>query len=228
MKPRLLDLFCGVGGASVGYARAGFEVVGVDIDPQPHYPFEFIQADALAADILLADGRHWDAIHASPPCQAYSVTRYTSSVQHPELVEPVRELLRATQLPYVIENVVGAPLIDPITLCGSMFNLQTADDRDGQPLYLRRHRLFESNVPLHAPRCLCRYFKAAGIKCGGVYGGGSTDRNHAEQVGRGGYTPNGPTRRRLMGIEWGTLKALNQAIPPAYTEYIGRQLMEML
>src|SRR3990167_9619494 len=119
MKPRLLDLFCGAGGAAVGYSRAGFEVVGVDIAPQPRYPFEFVQDDALD---YLRDFYYertfppFDAIHASPPCQAY--TQLGRKNGHPELIEPVRELLRATELPYVVENVVGAPLLEPIVLCG--------------------------------------------------------------------------------------------------------------
>jgi len=223
-RPRLLDLFCGAGGAAMGYHRAGFEVVGVDLSPQRHFPFEFHQADALTWSL-----EGFDAIHASPPCQAYSVTRHSHHVKHPELIEPTRALLVESGLPYVIENVVGAPLRSPLTLCGTMFNLHTWDDRDGRPLFLRRHRLFESNIDLVAPGpCECVKWKRAGLKCGGVYGGGSTDRNHAEQVRRGGYTPNGPTRRRLMGIDWGTLIQLNQAIPPAYTEWIGHQLLPVL
>ena len=133
MKPRLLDLFCGAGGAAMGYHRAGFEVVGVDINPQPHYPFEFIQGDAV--EVALDAWRLFDAIHASPPCQAYSWSaKRWAEVERAELVAPTRSLLADIGRPYVIENVVGAPLIDPITLCGEMFGLEVI-----------RHRLFESN-----------------------------------------------------------------------------------
>src|SRR5690554_2039294 len=123
-KPRLLDLFSCAGGAGVGYARSGFDVVGVDNKPQKHYPFEFHQDDALR---YLAE--HWeefDAIHASPPCQVYSATKHAhaGAGNHPDLLEPTREAVRATGLPYVIENVEGAPLLDPLTLCGSEFGLR--------------------------------------------------------------------------------------------------------
>jgi DNA (cytosine-5)-methyltransferase 1 len=119
-KPRLLDLFCCAGGAGVGYSRAGFEVVGVDIDRQPHYPLQFIQADALALDSDFIAS--FDAVHASPPCQSYSdlAKRNGNGHEWPRLIEPVRELLIRSGLPYVIENVDGAPLISPIVLCGTM------------------------------------------------------------------------------------------------------------
>lgn len=213
----------------MGYARAGFEVVGVDIEPQKNYPFEFIQGDALDPAWLSYDdrGSHFDAIHASPPCQAYSITKHSHSKEHPELVDPVREALRSTGLPYVIENVVGAPLLSPITLCGAAFDLK-AIDTDGRPLVLKRHRLFESNLMLLAPACRCKEFRDLGVKIGGVYGGGSVDRAHAENVRRGGYTPAGDVRRALMGMEWTTINELSQAIPPAYTEFIGQQLLQHL
>src|SRR5713226_9004155 len=135
-KPRLLDLFCGAGGAAAGYARAGFEVVGVDIRPQPRYPFAFHQADALTCSL---DG--FDAYHASPPCQLYSRThRLWKSSVHPDLVDPLRQRLRATGKPYMLENVPGAPLPGSIVLCGTMFGLGVL-----------RHRLFESNVLLFLP-----------------------------------------------------------------------------
>jgi SAM-dependent methyltransferase len=128
---RLLDLFCGAGGAAKGYADAGFEVVGVDIEPQPNYPFEFVRADALTFPL---DG--FDAVHASAPCQAFTVYRNNSAhvrQDHPNLIPQTRERLIASGLPYVIENVPGAPLIDPIQLCGTSF----------PPLEVRRHRIFE-------------------------------------------------------------------------------------
>jgi DNA (cytosine-5)-methyltransferase 1 len=137
-RPRLLDLFSGAGGAAVGYHRAGFEVVGVDLHPQPHYPFEFHQADAMTYPL---DG--FDAIHASPPCQAYSVANNIHGrADHPMLIPSVRERLLATGLPYVIENVPRGPLINPVTLCGLTFGLN-----------VKRHRLFESNVFMLSPPC---------------------------------------------------------------------------
>ncbi|MDQ6719338.1 MAG: DNA cytosine methyltransferase [Candidatus Dormibacteraeota bacterium] len=140
-KPRLLDLFCCAGGAGVGFARAGFDVVGVDIKPQPNYPFEFIQADALNLDPGLLES--FDAVHASPPCQSYSdlAKRNRNGHMWPRLIEPTRKLLRSLGVPYIIENVEGAPLIDPVILCGTMFS----------ELRVIRHRLFESNLDLIAP-----------------------------------------------------------------------------
>jgi site-specific DNA-cytosine methylase len=131
MKPRLLDLFCGAGGAGMGYHRAGFEVVGVDIAPQPHYPFEFHQGDAL--EYLAAHGHEFDAIHASPPCQRYSSIQRITKNKHkwPDLVDPVRQLLIKSGKPYVIENVQGAPLRVDAFMCGSMFGLG-----------MIRHRIF--------------------------------------------------------------------------------------
>ena len=225
MKPRLLDLFCGAGGAAAGYARAGFDVTGVDSDPAAgrYYPFKFHagQWDAI-------DPAGYDAIHASPPCQAYSITRHAHDAQHPELVEPVREWLRAAGRPYVIENVPGAPLLDPLMLCGTMFNLTAIDDKDGARLYLRRHRLFESNVMMMAPDlCRCTIYRDRGLEVGGVYGGASADKRYAREVRHGGYTPSAAVARELMGgVDWMSHRRLAQAIPPAYTEWIGGYLLE--
>src|SRR5262245_32328515 len=145
MRPRLLDLFCGAGGAAVGYDRAGFQVVGVDIAPQPNYPFTFGEADALEylKWIVLPSlgARKFAAIHASPPCQRWS-TKTRNPERHPDLIEPVRVLLESTGLPYVIENVPDAPLRDPVQLCGSSFGLG-----------VQRHRSFETNFPLLVPDC---------------------------------------------------------------------------
>ena len=140
-KPRMLDLFCCAGGAAAGYAKAGFEVVGVDIDRQPHYPFKFIQADAMELDSKFIAS--FDAIHASPPCQAYSdlAKRNGNAHEWPRLIEPVREMLMRSGKPYVIENVDGAPLLDPVVLCGTMF----------KGLRVLRHRLFEANFPIIPP-----------------------------------------------------------------------------
>jgi DNA (cytosine-5)-methyltransferase 1 len=199
----------------MGYHRAGFDVVGVDIVPQPRYPFEFVQADAI--EYVLEHGHEFDAIHASPPCQAYSITKHSHDKDHPELVEPTRAALVASGLPYVIENVEGAPLLDPLTLCGTMFGLRAADV-DGEPLQLRRHRLFESNVWMMAP-APCDHDPS--VRVAGVYGGGASER----KGDRGGYTPSAVVRRALMGMDWSTLHGTAQAIPPAYTEYIGGHLM---
>lgn len=213
-KPRLLDLFCGAGGAAMGYHRAGFEVVGVDIKPQPHYPFEFYQGDAL--DNIFTDPgvtrSLFDAIHASPPCQAHSALRSLwKNAKHPDLIEPTRNLLKASGLPYVIENVPGAPLIDPTRLCGSMFGLG-ANGRQ-----LRRHRLFEA--PWLGPWApLCRH-QGQPVGVYGYGGGGKMTR---------GYKGTEAEYREAMGIDWATKAEIAQAIPPAYTEWIGKQLMEAL
>lgn len=198
-KPRLLDLFCGAGGAAMGYARAGFEVVGVDSRPQPHYPFTFVQDDALTVAL---DG--FDAYHASPPCQLYSITNRIWKKAHPDLVAVVRQRLVRTGKPYVLENVPGAPLPSSVVVCGTMFGLGVL-----------RHRLFESNVLLFAPGS-CRH--QGSVKTGeyvSVFGGGGN-----------GYTK--ARGSQAMGIEWMTMRELSQAIPPAYTEWFGRQLMEVL
>jgi DNA (cytosine-5)-methyltransferase 1 len=204
--PRLLDLFCGAGGASAGYVMAGYEVVGVDLNPQPNYPFHFLQADALRS--LCDNGllREFDAIHASPPCQGYSAMsncRPGVAAKYPRLIEPVRLALEQIGLPYVIENVPGAPLIDPVVLCGQMFGLE-----------LYRHRLFESNVPLKAPEHPAHVIpasKAGHWKPGTIM----SVAGHAAPIAHA---------RKIMGIDWCSRDELAEAIPPAYTEWIGRQL----
>jgi len=239
-RPKLLDLFCCEGGAAMGYHRAGFDVYGVDIVPQRRYPFPIHVGDALDVFRRLLDGESIDfthqtgeiewltldefqAKHASPPCQAYSVTRHSHSKEHPALIVPTRDLLVETGMPYVMENVEGArdELRDPMLLCGTMFGLQ-AIDLDGQPLALRRHRLFESNVFLmSAGGC-----SHDGTQVAGVYGGGPMQRDKSDR--RGGYTPKSSVRAELMGMDWATQHGLSQAIPPAYTEFIGAQLIEHL
>ena len=218
MRPRLLDLFCGAGGVAVGYHRAGFDVVGVDLSPQPHFPFEFIQADweeplAFLPGLWEREGIPY-AIHASPPCQRYSTMtkKWGREESHPDLVEPVQMALRELAeegMPYVIENVVGAPLDDPVTLCGSMFGLGS------QGYQLRRHRIFESNV-FFFPPAMCNHAGRALP----VYGhaGGRSKRDGISFPGTDAW-------REGMGIDWMTGKELAESIPPAYTEGIGKQLI---
>lgn len=224
-KPRLLDLFCGAGGASMGYHRAGFEVVGVDIEPQPHYPFEFFQADALAVlrshkvRLCTGDGRGFDAVHASPPCQAYSDLQRRSRRSYPKLIEPVRELLQAIGLPWVIENVPEAPLLAPIILCGTMF----------AGLRVIRHRGFESNIPLawhqggfHPRHPLVFTYD----KRKAHYGQLDQDVSFVQVTGGGNATV--ANKADAMGIDWMTGAELNEAIPPAYTKFVGHQLLAHL
>ena len=205
----------------MGYYRAGFEVVGVDIKPQPHYPFKFIQDDALEilkmlrgkSDLISIARDSFQAIHASPPCQAYSVMKSLHNAkQHPDLVSTIREHLQALGMPWIIENVPGAPLRTVIQLCGSMFGLNSTAER-----YLQRHRNFESSVLLLQPEC-----RHVG-KAVGVYGHGQ-----AGLLGQRMRTAKAPEARILMGMDWATRDGMSQAIPPAYTEFIGKQLMEHL
>lgn len=205
---RLLDLFCCAGGAARGYADAGFEIIGVDINPQPNYPFAFVEADVMT---LNPNERWWfetfDVIHASPPCQGYSAMsscRPGLGDEYPKLIEPVRSLLQATGLPYVIENVPGSPLVDPITLCGQMFGLD-----------LYRHRLFESNVglvePPHPP-----HTKPASRAGHWEPGTVMSVAGHVSPIAKA---------REAMGIDWTTRDELAESIPPAYTKFIGLQLL---
>jgi DNA (cytosine-5)-methyltransferase 1 len=214
----------------MGYHRAGFDVVGVDIRPQPNYPFEFVQEDALYVLGMPLAGR-FDAIHASPPCQAYSVLRRANpGAEYPDLIAPTRELLEQTGLPWVIENVPGAPLRYSIVLCGSMFGLgaESGDGEKAERTYrqLRRHRLFETNFPILQPSCQHRG------EALGVYGGGPTGRYTFENGARkdrygrrGGYQGTVAEKSAAMDVDWMGAQALNQAIPPAYTEFIGHQLL---
>jgi DNA (cytosine-5)-methyltransferase 1 len=220
-RPRLLDLFCGAGGAAMGYHRAGFDVVGVDINPQPHYPFEFHQADALTYPL---DG--FDAIHASPPCQTYS-----KSLRHltkksigkwEGLLEETRERLAGTV--HVIENVPGAPIADQaafwglsgVMLCGSYFGLGIETPNGWREV--RRHRLFESSVSLtHSPGCRHRFLSINPYNTLARHRDGlrQSEADRALIVG--------------MGIDWHTTADQGrEAIPPAYTEWIGAQLLRAI
>ncbi len=216
MKPRLLDLFCGAGGCSMGYHRAGFDVVGVDIKRQKRYPFEFVQADAI--EYILAHGHEYDIIHASPPCQFYSVTAPLSNGNHPDLVGPTRVALLEVGKPYVIENVVGAPLINPLMLCGTMFGLR-----------VQRHRLFEIwPNPIWFPPHPCKH---DGLATGNHLRRSGVTRTPGFKDGYNFITVAGNNYlvadgQLAMDIDWTTKAELSQAIPPAYTEWIGKQLME--
>ena len=211
MKPRLLDLFCGAGGAAMGYHRAGFEVVGVDIAPQPHYPFEFHQGDARTWPL---DG--FDAIHASPPCQAYSTMGNRYRIPHPELLQEVLTWFYGVTIPLIVENVPGAKRLMPgaIRLTGGMFGLR-----------VHRPRLFLSNVPLQAPPP-----SPPPPDRIGVYGNAPDGR-------RLWGPPKAPTlvaakglkeAQEAMGMDWADWYGTKEAIPPAYTEYIGKQLLTYL
>ncbi len=208
MKPMILDLFCGAGGAAVGYKRAGFDVIGVDIKQQPNYPFEFEQRDAveyLREWLDTGYGLPWRAIHASPPCQFASKARVLWSNLHFDLLEPTRELLETSGLPYVIENVKGAPLRDPVVLEGQMFGLNT-----------HRLRLFETNWPLEVPTLR--------LTPGPIAKMGRPVR-HGESIQVIGHFSDVTAGREAMGIDWMTRDEMSEAIPPAYTEFIGEQLL---
>lgn len=211
MKPRLLDLFCGAGGAAMGYSRAGFEVVGVDHKPQPNYPFRVSVRDALE----VVHTYTVDAIHASPPCQLFSAYQRANKHQgkHVNLIPETRRLLRETGLPYVIENVPGAPLEDPVTICGVSVGLE-----------VRRHRLFESNVALTVPPCSCGGWMEAKYARGSRH----TRPNDRRTVAVGEWRIPLELQQRAMGIDWMGVAELSQAIPPAYTELIGAQLRQHL
>lgn len=222
--PELLDLFCCEGGAGEGYRRAGFNITGIDHERQTRYPGRFIQWDAL--EFVKKYGHRYDAVHASPPCQKYSRSKHTHSKEHPDLLQPTRDALEELGKPYIIENVYGADMTNIVTLCGATFGL-TATDTDGTPLVLRRHRLFESNEWLWPAECEHLGYVDRGYKIAGVYGAGCRTQESAKERG-GGYTPSKEVAERLLGIDWMSAHGLTQAIPPAYTEYLGKQLIEIL
>ncbi len=210
--PKALDLFCGGGGAGMGYHRAGFDVTGVDSAPQPHYPFRFVQADAFE---YLA--RHWDEydlIHASPPCQKYSrITRISSKREHPDLLQRVIDYLQWTGKPYVVENVPGAPMTNYLMLCGTMFGLKVF-----------RHRLFVTYPMIAFSPMSCNHYDRSSN------GGRNGDQYHpdAQFITVTGAVHPIAKAKRAMGIDWMTRSELVQAIPPAYTEWIGREMLKLM
>jgi DNA (cytosine-5)-methyltransferase 1 len=213
-KPRLLDLYCGAGGAAFGYARAGFEVVGVDLVPQKRFPFEFHQANALS--YLASHAEEFDAFHASPPCQRFSTmtARWRGrSSSHKDWIGETRDALVKTGKPFVIENVEGAPLHNPVVLCGSMFELPVPEGR-----YLRRHRLFEASFPT-SPLPVCAHTGRAITICG--HGGGTSTRDGLTFLKCKDWGV-------VMEIDWMTQAELAQAIPPAYTHWIGQEMLNVM
>lgn len=212
MRPRLLDLYSCAGGAGMGYAHAGFDVTGVDIQEQPRYPFKFRQADALT--FLEQEGHEYDVIHASPPCQAYSPLNALPSTkdasEHPDLVAATRDALNATGKPWVMENVMSAPL-HGIVLCGSMFGLRTYRHRRFEPA--GDVVLIEPVHPKHVAKTATRDRKRRWEQGWNVSITGDV----------GTYV--GP---EALGIDWMNGDELCQAIPPSYTEFVGLQLLEHL
>lgn len=214
-KLKALDLFCGAGGAAMGLHRAGFDVTGVDIKPQPRFPFTFVQADALNPPFNLAD---FDFIWASPPCQAYTVANNIHQHKHPELIEPVRAMLAASGVHYVIENVPKAPLLNPFTLCGLAFGLN-----------VKRHRKFEANFFVLAPPCGSH--KGDWVT---IFGHTVLERSPAV----GCTLKGGPIFRRkhlgtdigrkAMGIDWMSREELSEAIPPAYSHFIASTFLSSI
>ncbi len=204
-KPRALDLFCGAGGATKGLQRAGFHVTGVDIKPQSRYCGDvFHQADAMSFPL-----NGFDFIWASPPCQRYTMAQNAAKNReaHPDLVAPIRERLIASGIPWAMENVVGSPLLNPITLCGLAFGLK-----------VKRHRLIECSRLVLAPSCPSHnqdYFV--------IFGHEVRNRRHGQAAGRKNKIAEG---REAMGIDWMTRGELSESIPPAYSEFIGRQFLQ--
>ncbi len=223
-KYKLLDLFCCAGGCAKGYHDAGFEVVGVDIVDRPNYPYEFIKADAL--EILKNEAfiSQFDAIHASPPCQCYSKLKYLSGnvekweEDHVDLVAPTRELLIKTGKPYIIENVEGSPLINPIKLCGSQF----------ENMYTQRPRLFESNISLRKPDAPVVRHKTLKLGEGFAEDGYITVAGTRPPKGMNEVQAKLYYGFALGGIDWMSLEELTQAIPPVYTCFLGKQIINYL
>lgn len=201
---KALDLFCGAGGASYGIWQSGFDVVGVDINPQPEYPFPFIQANALDIDF-----QKFDFVWASPPCQAFTAYKRRKNHVRPveNLIPQVREKLEKSGVKYCIENVPGAPLYEPVMLCGSMFGLD-----------VRRHRLFETNFKVDQPKC--RHDRQEPR-----FPPATNRKNLRKTVEVGVWRIPLDVQQKAMGIKWMQRKTLSQAIPPAYSNYIARRTL---
>ena len=210
---KLLDLFCGAGGASYGYAKAGFEVTGIDLKHGKRYPFDYIRGDVMDYITDMDFLRSFNVIHASPPCQTFSATKHLRNAQGKstsklDLVEPVRNALIESGIPYIIENVEGAPLINPVLVCGSAFELK-----------VRRHRLFESSLALVGTKC---DHKKQG-KPVGIYG------SMRDEIPNGGHTAKTMAEaNEAMGIDWMIWGELVESIPPVYTAFLGLQIKEQL
>lgn len=210
----------------MGYHMAGFDVTGVDIENQPRYPFRFWRQDVMTITDKQINNirKNFDAVGASPPCQEYSVTKKRfGGKSYPKLIEPTRELLESIELPYIIENVPGAPLISPVQLCGSAFGLR-----------VRRHRIFESNTELYGIKCdhdwQLRHRPYRKIQFGAA---SETTTGTISVFGRGDGSFIGDLRqvdiwRVAMGIDWMITDELSEAIPPVYTFYLGQQLRNFL
>ena len=211
--PKLLDLYSGAGGAAVGYYRAGFtDITGVDNRPQKNYPYKFVQADAL--EYIAKHGHEFDLIHASPPCQVHSVTASLSRITHLDLVPQTRAALIATGKPYIIENVPGAPLINPLMLCGTMFGLGVI-----------RHRLFECSPVVWFPPSNCKHEGT----CEPMFW---ADKKRSTKFHKfvivAGKNFKKRTAEIAMQIDWMICAELSQAIPPAYTFWLGIEMLRLL
>jgi DNA (cytosine-5)-methyltransferase 1 len=237
-RPKMLELFCCAGGMAMGYHRAGFDVYGVDIDPQPNYPFPFRHADAANTMVDLLDGKRlefiaptgasllmgmedFDAAHASPPCQSFlslgAVNKALGrTYDYPNLIGPIRDLLIESGLPYVIENVENArkELHDPVRICGTALGLP-----------LRRHRLFESSAPITGIDCEHHRFTEKKYWTSFRPNGERRLSSVVQVYGNGGHQHEWPA---AMGIDWMTPHEMAEAIPPAYAEHVGVQLMRHL
>lgn len=212
---KALDLFCCAGGMSVGLERAGFDVTGVDINPQPHHRGgRFLQADALEVLLDLAFLRSFDFIHASPPCQAHSCTRVLTGRRHLDLIPVTRERLLASGVPYTIENVPGAPLVNPALVCGLALGLG-----------VKRHRLFESSFLLFGTHCPAGH-PGQWVSVYGHGKAGVSERYRSRENKRGFRTLQ--QAQQAMGIDWMNRNEICQAIPPVYGEWIGRQALAYL
>lgn len=227
----LLDLYSGAGGAGEGFRRAGFTPFGVDIDPMPRYPFPFVQSDALAYLDNLIRGKNagmpipFVAIHASPPCQAHSDLQKQNKRFYEDFIARTREKLLEIGLPYVIENVEGAPLLNPVKICGAGTRPQKPWERAFPELRVIRHRLFEANFPLEGTNCPKPRHPLVFTHDKRKPHFGQLDEDVSFVQVTGGGNCKVRNAREAMGIDWMLKKELNEAIPPAYTEYVGKQLL---